>query len=218
MDSQCAVSDFGCFAQRLWGLATAAKSATFAPSTGKATSPSAFGLADSCSASQRSPLLRKPPPKGHPVYDELHDQGISVSRKRIARLMPEEGLVGRSHTRRRVQTTDSRHAHAVANNLLERRFAPQEVAHPNRFWCGDITYLPTLEGWAYLATVKDLFSRRGCPLGGWDGLWMIIWKPPWSPRHGNGHSKRAVLRRIKGQNFIIATGVANTAALCFKNS
>jgi putative transposase len=94
------------------------------------------------------------------VYDELREQGIKVSRKRVARLMREEGLVGRSRARRRVATTDSRHSYLVANNLLERRFAPQQVQRPNRFWCGDITYLPTAEGWLYLATVKDLFSRR----------------------------------------------------------
>ena len=68
------------------------------------------------------------------VYDELRDQGIGVSRKRIARLMRDEGLVGRSRARRRTQTTDSRHHYAVANNLLERRFAPPEVERPNRFW------------------------------------------------------------------------------------
>ena len=73
------------------------------------------------------------------VYDELRDQGVRVSRKRIARLMRQEGLVGRSRSRRRVQTTDSRHRYAVANNLLERRFTPQEVGGLNRFWCGDIT-------------------------------------------------------------------------------
>jgi putative transposase len=94
------------------------------------------------------------------IHDELREQGIRVSRKRVARLMREEGLVGRSRGRRRVQTTDSRHGYRVASNLLERRFAPQQVQRPNRFWCGDITYLPTAEGWLYLATVKDLFSRR----------------------------------------------------------
>jgi putative transposase len=79
--------------------------------------------------------------------------------------MREEGLIGRSRARRRVQTTDSRHSFRVADNLLERRFTPQEVARPNRrgpfgWECGDITYLPTAHGWVYLATVKDLFSRR----------------------------------------------------------
>ena len=70
-----------------------------------------------------------------------------MSRKRVARLMREEGLVGRSRARRRVQTTDSRHSYRVADNLLERRFRPKQVARPNRFWCGDITYLPTAYGW-----------------------------------------------------------------------
>ena len=50
-----------------------------------------------------------------------HDQGIRISRKRVARLMREEGLVGRSRARHRVQTTNSRHSYRVADNLLERR-------------------------------------------------------------------------------------------------
>jgi len=94
------------------------------------------------------------------IYDELRDQGIHTSRKRIARLMQQEGLVGRSRARGRVQTTDSRHTLPIAANLLQRRFTPAAAERPNRFWCGDITYLPTQEGWVYLATVKDLFSRR----------------------------------------------------------
>lgn len=91
------------------------------------------------------------------VHNDLREHGIRTSRKRVARLMKQDGLVGRSRARRRVTTTNSRHAWPVAHNLLERRFAPAEVARPNRFWCGDITYLPTQEGWLYLA---------GCPLGG----------------------------------------------------
>lgn len=94
------------------------------------------------------------------VHAELREQGLRTSRKRVARLMQQEGLVGRSRARRRVVTTDSRHALPVAENLLARRFAPQEVARPNRFWAGDITYVRTREGWIYLATVSDLFSRR----------------------------------------------------------
>ena len=94
------------------------------------------------------------------VHNDLREHGIRTSRKRVARLMKQDGLVGRGRARRRVATTNSRHAWPVAHNLLERRFAPAEVARPNRFWCGDITYLPTQEGWLYLATVKDVFSRR----------------------------------------------------------
>jgi len=48
----------------------------------------------------------------------------------------------------------------VAPNLLERRFSPRNVGDLNQVWCGDITYIATAEGWLYLATVQDLFSRR----------------------------------------------------------
>jgi putative transposase len=94
------------------------------------------------------------------VHRDLREQGVHVSRKRVARLMRQQGLRGRCRGRRAVRTTDSRHALPVAPNLLARRFAPQEIGRLNRFWCGDITYVPTVEGWQYLATVQDLFSRR----------------------------------------------------------
>jgi len=94
------------------------------------------------------------------VHRELREQGIVVSRKRVAGLMRQQGLRGRCRGRRVVRTTDSRHALPVAPNLLARRFAPQQIGRLNRFWCGDITYVPTVEGWQYLATVQDLFSRR----------------------------------------------------------
>lgn len=94
------------------------------------------------------------------VFRALRDQGMRVSRKRIARLMQQAGLKGVCRGRRRPQTTQSNHRLPIANNLLERRFTPQDVGGLNRAWCGDITYIPTSEGWLYLATVKDLFSRR----------------------------------------------------------
>jgi putative transposase len=60
-------------------------------------------------------------------------------------------------TRRFVRTTDSRHSLPVADNLLGRRF---EVARPDTAWSADITYIPTANGWLYLAVVEDLFSRK----------------------------------------------------------
>ena len=68
--------------------------------------------------------------------------------------------MGRSRRRRRLSTTDSRHALPVASNLLARCFTPEAIGSTNRFWCGDITYVATQEGWQYLAMVQDLFSRR----------------------------------------------------------
>jgi len=90
----------------------------------------------------------------------LRDQGVRVSRKRIARLMQQAGLKGVWRGRRQPRTTQSDHRLPVVHNLLERRFSPKQVGRLNKAWCGDITYIATTEGWLYLATVQDLFSRR----------------------------------------------------------
>ncbi len=88
---------------------------------------------------------------------ELRAEGHAVGRTRVARLMGELGLQGTPRRRFRGNTTDSDHTDRVAENLLGRRFA---VAEPNTAWVGDITYLPTKEGWVYLAVLLDLFSRK----------------------------------------------------------
>ena len=93
------------------------------------------------------------------VHRELRDAGVRVARKRVARLMREDGLAGR-RARRRVRTTDSRHAEPVAPNLLERRFGVDAHPAPNAAWCGDLTYVPTREGWLFLSVLLDLSSRR----------------------------------------------------------
>ncbi len=84
---------------------------------------------------------------------EYHRQ---VSNQRIRRLMAESGLVP-VQTRRFKATTNSKHDLPVAPNLLEQNFT---AAKPGEKWCGDITYIATDEGWLYLATVIDLYSRR----------------------------------------------------------
>ena len=94
------------------------------------------------------------------VFRALRDHGVRVSRKRIARLMREAGLRGVWRGRRKPRTTNSNHRLPIADNLLERRFSPKQVGGLNQVWCGDITYVPTADGWLYLATVQDLFSRR----------------------------------------------------------
>lgn len=89
------------------------------------------------------------------VYLALIHRGHTVGRNRVARLMRRDGLQAR--TKRRFKaTTDSRHGHPVAPDLLQRNFTPGE---PNRVWAADITYIWTREGWLYLAVVMDLYSR-----------------------------------------------------------
>ena len=92
------------------------------------------------------------------IHHELRDQDVRVGRKRVARLMQEDGLVARP-PRRRVRTTDSRHSYAVAPNVLERAFDVNGI-RLNQVWVSDLTYLRTRAGWLYLAVVLDLASRR----------------------------------------------------------
>lgn len=89
------------------------------------------------------------------VHRELKKEEIAVSRKRVIRLMQEQGLVGRPK-KKFVATTDSNHALEIAPNVLDRDFT---ASGPNQRWAGDITYLRTPEGWLYLAVIIDLFSR-----------------------------------------------------------
>ncbi len=90
------------------------------------------------------------------VHAELRANRQRVSRKRVARLMREEFLVGR--TRRRFRTTtDSNHPFPIAPNLLARDFT---AAAPDEVWVTDITAIWTARGWLYLAAILDLFSRR----------------------------------------------------------
>lgn len=88
----------------------------------------------------------------------LRKQGRRVSRKRVARLMKQRGIVGRAR-RRRKRTTTCDPAAAKAADLLRRNFAPTSHAIDTA-WCSDISYVRTWEGWTYLATVIDLSSRR----------------------------------------------------------
>jgi transposase InsO family protein len=93
------------------------------------------------------------------IHAELREQGMRVGAKRIARLMRIDGIQG-VRPRRFVHTTNSKHAHPIAENILARTFDPNVIGGVNRAWAGDITYLPTREGWLYLAVVLDLGSRR----------------------------------------------------------
>jgi putative transposase len=91
------------------------------------------------------------------VHAELCREGRRHARRRVARLMREMGLQARRGRRRAPRTTDSRHDLPVAPNLLERRFAAER---PDTVWLADISYLPTGEGWLYLAAIEDMASRE----------------------------------------------------------
>ena len=92
------------------------------------------------------------------IHAELRRRGHRHARKRVARLMRAAGLCGR-RPRRGKQTTIPDPAAAVRADLVRRDFSV-DAAAVNTRWCGDITYIPTWEGWLYLATVIDIASRR----------------------------------------------------------
>lgn len=91
------------------------------------------------------------------VHKTLQQCGERCGRKRVARLMRDAGLRSKTRRRFRVKTTDSKHDHPIAPDLLVQNFT---VSAPNRAWVSDITYIPTDEGWLYLASTMDLCSRK----------------------------------------------------------
>jgi putative transposase len=93
------------------------------------------------------------------VYQELRALGIRCGENRVARLMRLDGLKAKSARRYRV-TTQSQHQQPIAPNRLNRQFDVSRIERPNRVWAADLTYIPTGEGWLYLAVVLDLASRR----------------------------------------------------------
>ena len=147
------------------------------------------------------------------IKKKLALQGKAISRRRLSRLMKEADLVCK--TKRKFKaTTDSKHTRLISPNLLERQF---NVTQANRYWVGDITYIPTREGWLYLSIVIDLYSRQ---VVGWSmsnhmkadlvnkALLMAIWrrKPAkgliWHTDRGSQYASESH-RRILGDHCII---------------
>ena len=91
------------------------------------------------------------------IHQELLAQGQSCNRKTVAKYMRLAGIRAKTSRRLRVTTTDSNHSHPVAENLVNREFTP---SRKNELWVADITYIPTHEGWLYLAAVEDLYTRQ----------------------------------------------------------
>lgn len=95
------------------------------------------------------------------LHRDLVEEGVRCGRHRVARLMRQGGLRGAQKRRFRPRTTDSRHSRPVHPNRLA---ALPAVTRPNEAWVTDLTYIPTQEGWLYLAAFMDVGSRR---IAGW---------------------------------------------------
>jgi hypothetical protein len=121
------------------------------------------------------------------IHAELVARGQSCCVNTVAKLMRASGIAAKTARKFRC-TTDSNHDLPVAENLLDRQFDPES---PNASWVADITYIPTQQGWLYLAAVEDLYSRRvvdGRPPG----------KPPGGRRPGAGGGTAPAGRRAAG--------------------
>ncbi len=116
------------------------------------------------------------------VWPDVREAGFMVGRERVARIMRAAGIAGHTPKRRLPVDRGERPVHPLAPNILNRDFTADE---PNRRWVADFTYVWTREGWLYVATVLDLFSRR---IVGWSmqshmtadlvvsALGMAIWR------------------------------------------
>jgi putative transposase len=123
------------------------------------------------------------------LHAELVARGLPCCVNTVARLMREHGIAAK--TRRKFRcTTDSDHDRPVAENVLDRRFEPEA---PDRAWAADITYIPTGEGWLYLAAVEDLHSRR---IVGWSMSERI------DSRLVVDALEMAVARRLPGEGLV----------------
>lgn len=142
------------------------------------------------------------------IKKALSREGERVSRRRIGRLMSEAELFCKTKKKFKA-TTDSKHDKPIAPNRLNREFTAEK---PNQKWVGDITYIWTAEGWLYLATVIDLFSRK---VVGWSmnkrmsadlvnqALLAAIWarKPPkgllWHSDRGSQYASNSHRKLLK---------------------
>jgi putative transposase len=91
------------------------------------------------------------------VHQELQKQGTFCCENTVAKVMQESGIQAKTVKKFQV-TTDSKHSHPVAENVLDRQF--DGATEPNQIWVSDITYVWTTEGWIYLTCVLDLYSRK----------------------------------------------------------
>ena len=125
------------------------------------------------------------------MHAELVDRGHDCCVNTVARVMREAGIAAKTKRKFR-QTTDSNHPHPVAENILDRDFDPEE---PNATWVADVTYIPTREGWLYLAVVEDLFSRM---VVGWS------MDATMTSRLVVDALEMALSRRLKGSSSLLA--------------
>lgn len=151
------------------------------------------------------------------IHAELREEGVRCSRKRVARLMRQAGIEG-CHRRRSIRTTQRAAEAEAVPDLVQRNF---KAKAPNRLWVSDLTYVPTLAGFLFLAVVLDVFSRR---VIGWamgprptmqlviEALEMAIWNRQADPGaihhsdHGSQYTALAYGQRLREAGLVSSMG------------
>ncbi len=96
----------------------------------------------------------------HRIKKSLNNESEVIGKNRIARIMKKHNIQSIGKKKFKPQTTTSNHELPVAERIFKAEVADEQVTKPNQYWCGDITYVATEEGWGYLAIVIDLFTRK----------------------------------------------------------
>ena len=145
------------------------------------------------------------------VHQELRALGFRCGKHRVGRLMREANLPAKSAPAFRPPTTQSKHGEPVAPNVVDRQFSPASNPVPDGTWAGDITYVPTQEGWLYLAVLLDLATRR---VVGWafgaridQGLTLAALRMALARRAARGgvhHSDRGVQYAARAYRQLLA--------------
>ena len=94
------------------------------------------------------------------LTNRLKNEGEVIGKNRVESIMKKHGIQGKGKKKFKPQTTTSNHDLPVAERVFKTENFKDQVSRPNQFWGGDITYIPTNEGWLYLAIVLDLFTRK----------------------------------------------------------
>lgn len=94
------------------------------------------------------------------IMNKLRKQETVCGKNRVAKLMKKNGIQGAGRKKFKIVTTDSNHNLPIAERVFKTESAPEQVTKLNQFWGGDITYIPTEEGWLFLAIFLDLFTRK----------------------------------------------------------
>ena len=124
------------------------------------------------------------------IHAYLQRKGVECGRNRVARLMQKHNIVAKRASKRHPRTTQQRPGAKAAPNLLQREFS---ASKPNRKWVSDITYIDTAEGWLYLASILDLYSRR---VVGWamaDQMDVSLVESAWLMALGSRHPETGLL-------------------------